>query len=103
MNVQIRQGDVFLQPAGKINLNGAKPVKPVNGRLVLAEGEVTGHAHTIDAACANLFELTGKRVLVVSEPTTITHQEHGELPIAPGTYWQLPQREWDESARRVID
>ena len=44
---QIRQGDVLLHAFDGDIPKGAKIVEPQNGRYILAEGEVTGHAHVI--------------------------------------------------------
>lgn len=47
--------------------------KPKNGRLVLAEGEVTGHAHTMDPKVAELIQppasVRGDTILIVHEAT----------------------------------
>src|SRR5574337_1804601 len=43
---QIRQGDVQLQPVAKLP-EGCKELPPEGDRIVLAHGEVTGHAHAI--------------------------------------------------------
>jgi len=84
--------------------DGAKKIKPVNGRVVLAEGEATGHAHTIDAKCATLFGVDENMVVVVDKPTTLDHQEHGAIEVAPGNYWVTRQREYSpEEIRRVLD
>lgn len=100
---QIRQGDVYLRPCNALPSN-AKKIKPVNGRVVLAEGEATGHAHTIDAECATLFGVDESMVVVVDKPTTLDHQEHGTIEVAPGTYWVTRQREYSpEAIRRVLD
>ena len=99
----IRQGDVYLKPCDKIPA-GAKEIEPINGRLVLAEGEATGHAHTIEADCATLFGVDESMVVVVDKPTTLDHQEHGALEVAPGQYWVVGQREYaPEAIRRVLD
>jgi hypothetical protein len=101
-----RQGDVLLTKIDKdVDLSTAKPIKPRNGRLILAEGEATGHHHSVDCQTAGLFDLTGKTVLVVSEPTTLDHQEHGTIEIAPGQYWVTRQREYQPNAlpRPVLD
>lgn len=102
---QLRQGDVYLMPAKYFSLDGAKPIEPVNGRYILAEGEATGHHHSVAVeTCGGLFDLAGKTVLVVTEPTQLTHQEHGMIEIAPGQYWVIRQREYTpEAIRRVID
>lgn len=99
----VRQGDVLLVPC-EINMDGAVKVKPRNGRLILAEGEATGHHHSVDCKTSGLFELCGKTVMVVSEPTMLAHQEHGEIEVAPGKYWVVRQREYTPQAiRRVMD
>lgn len=99
----IRQGDVLLMKCDKLP-DGLKKIRPVNGRLVLAEGEATGHAHTIEAKSATLFGVDESMVVVVNEPTTIQHQEHSAIEIAPGQYWVVRQREYTpKEIRRVMD
>ncbi len=99
----LRQGDVMLIPC-QTSMDGAKAIKPRNGRLILAEGEATGHHHSVDCKTAGLFDLLGKTVLVVDTPTRIEHQEHGAIEIAPGQYWVVRQREYSpQEIRRVMD
>ena len=93
---QIRQGDVYLVRADGVKPEGKK-VRPQNGRLILAEGEATGHHHSVDAAVCDLFS-GDKPVLVVREPTTLDHQEHGAIEVEPGTYWVVRQREYTPQA-----
>lgn len=98
-----RQGDVLLIPCN-VSMDGAKEIKPRNGRLILAEGEATGHHHSVDYQTAGLFDFSGKTVMVVTEPTTLTHQEHGAIEVMPGQYWVVRQREYTPQAiRRVMD
>lgn len=102
---QIRQGDVFLKPfSGNIS-QGAKPVLPENGNLILAHGEATGHAHTVTADKCRLYNLPdGGMLLEVLSPTTVMHQEHEHLPIAQGLYFVTRQREYTpDEIRRVAD
>lgn len=90
-----RQGDVLLVPVSTpVDLTGATPEAPRAGRLILAEGEATGHHHSLACTAAGLFALDGRRVLVVEERTPLTHQEHGAIEIAPGQYWVIGQREY---------
>lgn len=104
MQKQIRQGDVYLRPAGDFKLDGAKVIAPVNGRFILAEGEATGHHHSVTAETCGLFDMVGKTVLVVNETTQLTHQEHGTIEVAPGMYFVVRQREYaPEAPRRVMD
>lgn len=66
------------------------------GRIILAHGEVTGHAHEVLADCealdpaeagipaAEFFEEPGgRRVLLAHRPCVLTHQEHGRIPLDP--------------------
>ncbi len=99
----IRQGDVYLKPCSAIPA-GSKKIAPVKGRIVLAEGKATGHAHTMTAECTTLFGVDESMVVVVDKPTTLDHQEHGKIEVAPGAYWVVRQREYTPKAiRRVLD
>ena len=94
---QLRQGDLLISKCLAIP-DGMVPVAPKAGRLVLAEGEATGHNHTVDCMAAQLFAKGDQMVMVVGEPTTIQHQEHGAIEIAPGQYWVTRQREYTPAA-----
>lgn len=59
------------------------------GRIVLAEGEATGHAHLVDDERAFLhgFGWAGGGVYlsVVGEaPVSLVHEEHDPLLVSPG-------------------
>ncbi len=82
---QIQHGDVLLKKVTRLP-KGCEQVKARNGRLVIAEGEATGHSHTIVADRAILYELKGELYVEVLEPVTIEHQEHKALPIPEGIY-----------------
>ena len=97
----IRQGDVLLVP--REIPPAAKPVAS-DGRVVLAYGEATGHAHTVDAG--TLYETAdGHRFLRLERSTQVLHQEHTALPLEAGTYQVVIQREYvaPEIDRRVLD
>lgn len=101
-----RQGDVLImetpeEPAGA-------PVAPVNGRAVLAYGEVTGHHHSIAAngGRALLYRMGDDMLLSISggAPVSLTHQEHSTVDIPAGNYRVTIQREYSpEAIRRVAD
>jgi hypothetical protein len=107
-----RQGDVsiFACPIPK----DATP-KKVEGRLVLAHGEVTGHAHafdvaTIEAGDVEAYEKDGVLYLRVINPSDLKHEEHATHTLPPGEYRvgfdkDTPtQREYTpEEIRRVLD
>ena len=100
-----RQGDVMLIRQDSIDITNATPIQPSDGKLILAEGETTGHAHTIDCQTAGLFDLIGKTVLIVKETSILDHQEHNQIEVTPGIYWVVHQIEYQpkELPRRVMD
>jgi hypothetical protein len=104
---QIRQGDVLLVPVGNEPPATATETKEV----ILALGEVTGHAHRL-AGTAVLEWTEGKdRYVHVlgNEPGTLAHEEHDPIPapvVVPGqTYRVVQQQEWDLRGewRKVLD
>jgi hypothetical protein len=107
-----RQGDVGLILIGKVgvalNAKGKlKPVKRENGKVILAHGEVTGHAHMIEDEAATLYiDEAGELFLQVDgdKPVKLTHQEHATQVIEPGIYKVSRQREYSpEAVRKVQD
>jgi hypothetical protein len=101
--MQIRQGDVLLHPIDSIPEDAIL----VRGEkvIVLAEGEATGHAHTIRASRkVKAMRKDAELYLEVSEPVTLEHQEHAAIEIQPGTYHVRRQLEfWYDEVRPVID
>ena len=95
MSKQYRQGDVFVQKVAEMPKGGTK-VKRDNGRVVLAYGEVTGHAHAIASKAATLYALpdTQDRWLEVEEAVTLRHEEHASITLEPGLYRVRQQREY---------
>lgn len=74
------------------------------GRIILAHGEVTGHAHQVLDACdlqdpaeidipaAEFFEEPdGRRVLLVNRPCVLKHEEHGLIALDPARPIQVRQ------------
>lgn len=105
LSLQYRQGDVFIERISA--LPDAVVAKPRDrGRVVLAYGEVTGHAHAIDASLAELFEARdGVLYLrVTGGDAALKHEEHATIDVAPGVYRVVHQREYSPSEnRRVAD
>lgn len=100
--MQMRQGDVFLEKVGGIP-DGAKPVPNDQGRVILAYGEVTGHAHALQPDAAFLFEApTGERFLRVVKETDLTHEEHAPVHLTPGLYIVRQQREYFPGEVRLV-
>jgi len=101
---QFRQGDVFVHASTLPNSGLTK--KALDGkRLVLAYGEVTGHAHAIlEVEDVEAYEKDGITYLRVKSPVTLCHEEHSAQVIPPGDYEVTIQREYHpESIRSVQD
>jgi hypothetical protein len=102
---QMRQGDVFCAATNDPIPADAKPVKRDNGRLILAYGEVTGHAHAIEAPEVEMYEdSSGTLWLRVPETATLVHEEHSAHTLKPGVYRSTVQQSWSAGfMRRVAD
>lgn len=101
---QIRQGDVLVTPVQTIPASAKKIVG--KRRVVLAEGEVTGHCHAIDYKAAQMavFADGPQLYLRVKSPVVLTHQEHAPATLAPGDYMVKRQVEvWLDEVRQVAD
>src|SRR5687768_4538583 len=84
-----RQGDVFL-----IATPNLPEESRVEHRPVLAEGEVTGHAHRLaDPAAGRVFTSNGDMYLeVLADSATVVHEEHGPVTVPRGGYVVRIQR-----------
>ena len=104
----VRQGDVLLVPVASIP-ETARPVARDSGRVVLAYGEATGHAHAISSAAATQLHDDIDRYLRLTAVATLQHEEHAAIDLAPGTYRVVIQREYvpapvnSPAWRRVVD
>lgn len=97
-----QQGDILVKSVDEIPAEG----QLIKGRIVLAEGEVTGHAHVITGKSVLAYVVAGQMYIDVSAPTEIKHEEHGPIVIQPGKYRVDHVREYDhfeEEARYVAD
>lgn len=102
---QLRQGDVLLEKVAELPA-GLEPIARENGKIVLAHGEATGHAHAVVNRVAKFFQqpTTGKRFLHIQKPAVLTHQEHATIDLEPGVYEVKRQREYSpEAIRNVAD
>src|SRR5438477_9265 len=96
-----RQGDVFLIAASSLPSAGRVARQPV-----LAEGEITGHAHRLqDPASGQVFSVGSNLYLeVFAETATVIHEEHGPVTLPRGGYAVRIQREYSpQEIRRVVD
>lgn len=102
-----RQGDVLVVPVEEMPAD-LKKVPLEGGRLVLAHGEVTGHAHVVEGP-AELFTPADvddleRRFLRVEQEVELVHDEHSTITLPPGDYEVRRQREYSpEEIRQVAD
>ena len=101
-----RQGDVLLIRVDDIDTT-APQQRDTAGRIVLAYGEVTGHAHAIHDHGVTLYgtDLAERFLEVLTEGGAIlSHEEHGPIQLPEGNYRVVRQREWaPEGARWIAD
>ena len=98
-----RQGDILIFPVAEIPTNIVPVERDKQGRLVLAEGEVTGHFHCILDDPATLFRQAdvdemADRFLSVEAEVALTHDEHATITLPPGQYRVRRQREFAPEA-----
>jgi hypothetical protein len=104
-----RQGDILLVPVERLP-DGLNEVPREEGKIVLAEGEATGHLHMIEAPEAtflaeDLAAIEGRFLVVEAEAITadgaagvaLEHPEHDTVVVAPGNYEVRRQREYDQA------
>jgi hypothetical protein len=94
MNLQYRQGDVLLVKVDEIPRHAKR--KKAKHRIVLAYGEQTGHAHSIAAELAELFEHLDQIYLDAKQGAQLTHEEHSAIKLEPGAYKVVQQRRYVE-------
>lgn len=93
---QYRQGDVLLVRVEALPVG--RPVEVDGDRLILARGEATGHHHSIAAADGELVDAAEGVFLRIMTPTPLEHQEHASIPLEPGLYRVVRQREYRPEA-----
>lgn len=100
-----RQGDVLIKPVTKMPA-AVKKVDRDAGRVVLAYGEVTGHAHAISDERCDLFagdKLEARFLEVLAEGgVELLHEEHSTITLPPGIYEVTRQREYGPDAIRNV-
>ena len=101
---QYRQGDVLVERITKSNITGTE-VPREGGRVILAHGEVTGHAHALTESGVTLRRDSDVTALEITEALAmLTHDEHATIELPRGVYRVVRQREYSpESIRSVQD
>lgn len=96
-----RQGDVIIEDEMVPSEITEKEDK------VIARGESTGHTHRIKSGDAKLLVAPNTVMYIKAySPTTIGHEEHGDIVLPVGEYSIRMQREYDwysEEVKNVVD
>jgi hypothetical protein len=89
--LQYRQGDVLLVPVPTAPPYACRVEPDGQGRIVLARGHCSGHAHAMtaeggvrlceDAGCGLNWLIVGGR-----QPAVLMHEEHRAIAVEPGCY-----------------
>ncbi|WP_328472438.1 hypothetical protein OHA21_09905 [Actinoplanes sp. NBC_00393] len=99
-----RQGDVLIVAVGEVPACAPVP-RDRRGRMVLARGEATGHAHVIGGPGLQLLaDLDDPSLMFVDVPEygRVTHEEHGPISLPAGKYRVVRQREYIPGAFRPV-
>ena len=99
-----QQGDVVLKRIPCLPPGTPRTIS--QGRMILAEGEATGHSHCIEEKDSQLLEVGNTIVLDLKNIAVIEHQEHGPITLAPGL-WEVGRvQEFDyltQMKKQVVD
>jgi hypothetical protein len=104
MKRQFRQGDVLIEErVASRDMDQTKPVEAINGRLILAYGEATGHTHSVSAEDAVMvIAADGTLLLDVMVETPLLHQEHDVITLPVGHYRVVRQRVYTPEKFRIV-
>ncbi|PJE99710.1 hypothetical protein CUT44_04235 [Streptomyces carminius] len=104
-----RQGDVLIMPVAEEAVSERAAGQPglprdARGRLVLALGEVTGHAHAVVGPGKLVREPGPSTATLLHLPDggRVVHEEHAAIPLPRGWYRVVRQREYVPGAVRVV-
>jgi hypothetical protein len=93
----VRQGDVLLVKTD----SGQRKTRKKASRVILAEGESTGHAHVVEAVP---LEIDGVMWIVAPSEVPVRHEEHSPALIDVGEWIVGAQAEYEPGdIRRVSD
>ncbi|GGT15948.1 hypothetical protein [Streptomyces chromofuscus] len=104
-----RQGDGLIVPVNEEAVPAhvtASPREPrdARGRLVLALGEVTGHAHAVVGPGELVREPGpfGPLLLHLPQGGRVVHEEHAAIALPRGWYRVIRQREYVPGSVRIV-
>lgn len=107
------QGDVCIEKVDDAEPSGEAIAPRADGAVVLAEGEVTGHAHAFLGGGVVMFrddalardvpsELYIGHIKIDALKAELRHQEHDTICLERGTYRIRRQREFHAGLARVV-
>lgn len=97
----VRQGDVLFVAVAEIptdrDLSKCK-------RVLVAEGEATGHAHVLEPTkgCEILTDVDREFFRIVGASGLLVHDEHTTIELPPGDYKAVRQREYAPEQNRLV-
>ena len=96
---QFRQGDILLRRIDDAPAGAARVLTAT--RVVVAQGEKTGHAHAIVGDTVELYERDGTLFVSVGARAHVEHEEHATITLPEGTYEVVQQREYAPGTSRA--
>lgn len=96
--MMFRHGDILIRKVDSIP-EDAELVK--NNQRILAEGEATGHAHSLEMP-VNILQKGNDLFFNLEKPNAVVHQEHNRIALPEGTYQVIRQREYQPEAPRFV-
>jgi hypothetical protein len=108
-NVVYRQGDVLMVRLGDGVTRPETDDEVTTDGIILAYGEVTGHAHRLSyspgKARIKAFKTptaVNDRLMTLDEVAKLLHEEHGEITLPAGDYIVRQQREYSPLNDRLV-
>ncbi|WP_157245220.1 hypothetical protein [Nonomuraea typhae] len=100
-----RQGDILILPVAEDSVpehvrSTPPEARDARGRLVLALGEATGHAHAIPGPGTLVLERDGGGFLHLPSGGRLVHEEHSAIALPKGWFQVVRQREYVPGAVR---
>lgn len=102
--MQYRQGDILLEKVSRISAGVTEEIPRVGNRIIIAQGEATGHHHAIATETVKFVMVDAMRYLVSDIPFEVMHEEHASITVPEGVYRVIRQRVYQRGeVRNVVD
>ena len=94
--IQVTNEDVFLLKVQSLSAGVSQTSMQRFG--ILAQGQVTGHAHRIvKNGLVQRYGHDGRAYAFFKKTAILTHEEHGKAPLEPRVYQFIIERDYDPS------